>query len=611
MIPEDIINEIKYRNDIETAVSQYVNLKRRGKNLVGLCPFHSEKTPSFTVYPENGSFYCFGCGVGGDVFTFTGLIENLDYMESIKLLAERSGISLPQDGYDDSMQRLKKKIYDINRDTARFFHAFLMSPGGKWALDYLTGRGLTVKTIKHFGLGAAPDSWDALIHHLKEKGYTESDMLAANVIGKSNRGGIYDRFRKRVMFPIINIRGNIVAFSGRAMPGEDKQGGKYVNTADTPVYKKSENLFGINFAKSVCSERVILVEGNMDVISLHQAGFENTVAPLGTAFTTEQANLLSRYTKEIVLMLDADAAGQKAVRRASGLLENTGLSVRVVVVPDGKDPDEYIKKNGKERFAALLEGAVSDMEYKLLTAAKDIDLNSEDGRLKYLAAAAEIIAATDDIMTRDIYIGRLSEKYGVSRTALTTRVNELRKRNSRQKQKKEITDIIRPKFTKDDINPDRRKSVKGTAAEETLIAVLLKNPDFYKIALDKLPPEKMLTSLNRRIYETIISVLEHGGSLDISAFAEKLLPAEIGYLVSLQNSEKAGKNPEIVLKDCIGVILEEDMLLSLPKRRKARLRNGRRVFKILSLKNRKEIKHGKEQKNRRNQRKDSVRCRYF
>jgi len=561
MIPEDIINEIKYRNDIETAVSQYVNLKRRGKNLVGLCPFHSEKTPSFTVYPENGSFYCFGCGVGGDVFTFTGLIENLDYMESIKLLAERSGISLPQDGYDDSMQRLKKKIYDINRDTARFFHSFLMSPGGKWALDYLTGRGLTVKTIKHFGLGAAPDSWDALIHHLKEKGYTESDMLAANVIGKSQRGSLYDRFRKRVMFPIINIRGNIVAFSGRAMPGEDKQGGKYVNTADTPVYKKSENLFGINFAKSVCSERVILVEGNMDVISLHQAGFENTVAPLGTAFTTEQANLLSRYTKEIVLMLDADAAGQKAVRRASGLLENTGLSVRVVVVPDGKDPDEYIKKNGKERFAALLEGAVSDMEYKLLTAAKDIDLNSEDGRLKYLAAAAEIIAATDDIMTRDIYIGRLSEKYGVSRTALTTRVNELRKRNSRQKQKKEISDIIRPKFTKDDINPERRKSVKGTAAEETLIAVLLKNPDFYKIALDKLPPEKMLTSLNRRIYETIISVLEHGGSLDISAFAEKLLPAEIGYLVSLQNSEKAGKNPEIVLKDCIGVILEEDMLL--------------------------------------------------
>ena len=562
MIPEDIINEIKYRNDIETAISSYVNLKRRGKNLVGLCPFHSEKTPSFTVYPENGSFYCFGCGVGGDVFTFTGLIENLDYIEAVKLLAERSGVALPQDGYDDSMQRLKNKIYDINRDTARFFHSFLMSPEGKWALDYLLGRGLTLKTIKHFGLGAAPDSWDTLIKHLKEKGYSQEDMLAAGVVGKSSRGTLYDRFRKRVMFPIINIRGNIIAFSGRAMPGEDKQGGKYVNTTDTPVHKKSSNLFGMNFAKNVCSERVILVEGNMDVISLHQAGFTNAVAPLGTAFTTEQANLLARYTKEIVLTLDADAAGQKAIKRASQLLENTGLRTRVVVIPDGKDPDEFIKKNGPDRFRALLEGAVSDIEYKLLTAAQDINLESEDGRLRYLTVAAEIVAGSDDIMTRDIYIGRLSEKYGVSRTALNAKVEEIRKKNIRISKKKEISDIIRPKFTKDDINPERRRSPKGTAAEETLVAVLLKNPDFYKYAKEQLPPEKLITSLNRRIYEIILSSLDSGRSLDISVFAEKLLPAEIGYLVSLQNSEKAGKNPEIVLKDCIRVILEEDTLLS-------------------------------------------------
>ena len=562
MIPEDIINEIKYRNDIETAISSYVNLKRRGKNLVGLCPFHSEKTPSFTVYPESSSFYCFGCGAGGDVFTFTSLIENLDYIEAVKLLAERSGVTLPQDGYDDSMQRLKNKIYDINRDTARFFHSFLMSEGGKWALDYLLGRGLTLKTIKHFGLGAAPDSWDMLIKHLKEKGYRDEDMLAAGVVGKSQRGTLYDRFRKRVMFPIINIRGNIIAFSGRAMPGEDKQGGKYVNTSDTPVYKKSSNLFGMNFAKNVCSERVILVEGNMDVISLHQAGFTNAVAPLGTAFTTEQANLLARYTKEIVLTLDADAAGQKAIKRASELLENTGLKTRVVVIPDGKDPDEFIKKNGPDRFRALLEGAVSDIEYNLLTAAKDINLESEDGRLRYLSAAAEIVAKSDDVMTRDIYIGRLSEKYGVSRTALNSKVEEIRKKNIRISKKKEISDIIRPKFTKDDINPERRRSPKGTAAEETLIAVLIKNPDFYKRAKEKLPPEKLITSLNRRIYEMIISTLDSGGSLDISVFAQKLLPAEVGYIVSLQNSEKACKNPEIVLKDCIRVILEEDTLLS-------------------------------------------------
>ncbi len=560
MIPEDIINEIKYRNDIETAVSQYVNLKRRGKNLVGLCPFHSEKTPSFTVYPENGSFYCFGCGAGGDVFTFTGLIENLDYIESVKLLAERSGVALPQDGYDDSMQKLKNTIYDINRDTARFFHSYLMSADGKWALDYLYGRGLTLKTIKHFGLGAAPDSWDALIKHLKSKGYRESDMIAANVVGKSQRGSLYDRFRKRVMFPIINIRGNIIAFSGRAMPGEDKQGGKYVNTADTPVYKKSANLFGMNFAKNACAERVILVEGNMDVISLHQAGFTNTVAPLGTAFTTEQANLLARYTKEIVLMLDADAAGQKAIKRATELLQNTGLSVRVVVIPDGKDPDEYIKKNGADRFSALLSGAVSDMEYKLLTAAAGIDLASDDGRLKYLAAAAEIIAEDEDIMARDVYIGKMCEKYGVSRTALTAKVEEIRRKNRRIKKQKEITDIIRPKFTKDDINPERRSSPKGTAAEETLIAVLLKHPDLYKKAKSELPPEKMITSLNRRIYEIIIESLVSGRSLDISLFAQRLIPAEIGYLVALQNGDKADKNAEIVLRDCIRVILEEDII---------------------------------------------------
>lgn len=561
-IPEDVINEIKYKNDIEMTISQYVNLKRRGKNLVGLCPFHSEKTPSFTVYPESSSFYCFGCGVGGDVITFTGLLENLDYIESVKLLAERSGVTLPQDGYDDSMQKLKNTVYDINRETARFFHQHLMTPEGKWALDYLLSRGLTISTIKRFGLGAAPDSWDALINHLKSKGFSIDDMLTANVIGKSQRGSYYDRFRKRVMFPIINIRGNVVAFSGRAMPGEDKMGGKYVNTSDTPVYKKSENLFGINYAKNFAEEQIILVEGNMDVISLHQAGFQNAVAPLGTAFTSEQVNLLARYTKEIVLMLDADAAGQKAAKRASQLLENTGLTVRVVVIPDGKDPDEYIKKNGPERFRALLEGAVSDIEYKLLMAADGIDLNGDDGRLKYLSLAAEIIASCEDIMTRDIYIGRLSDKYGVSRTALSTKVDELRRKNIRSQKKKEISDIIRPRFTKDDINPERRRSQKGTNAEETMLAVLLQHPDFSDEAKEKLPPERMITSLNRRIYEIILDASNSGRNLDISLFAEKLIPSEVGYLVALQNSEKAGKNAKQVLKDCIEVILEEDIILN-------------------------------------------------
>lgn len=556
-IPEEVINEIKYRNDIESVMAPYISLKRRGKNLVGLCPFHNEKTPSFTVYPENGSFYCFGCGVGGDVFSFVRQIENLDYIDAVKLLAERSGVTIPQDGYDDSMQKLKNTVFEINREAAKYYHTYLMSPEGKWALDYLMGRGLSIATIKHFGLGAAPDSWDNLIKHLKGLGYSIPDMIQANVIGKSQRGTYYDRFRKRVMFPIINIRGKVIGFSGRAMPGEDKAGGKYVNTSDTPVYKKSENLFAMNFAKNHCDERVILVEGNMDVISLHQAGFENAVAALGTAFTDEQAKLLSRYTKEIVLIMDSDAAGQKAVRRAGEILQNTGLDIRVVVLPDGKDPDEYIKKHGAARFKALLEGAVSEIEYKLLTAVDGIDINQDDGKLQYLARAAEIIAESNDVMTRDLYIGRLSDKYGVSRTALETKVNDIRKRKIKQREKREFDEIVHPKFDRSDVNPEKRLHPAAAAAEETVISILLQHPDFCDTATERLSPDDMPSTVNRRIYKALCECINSGRHPDLSYFGEMLTPAEMGYLSSLANSEKGDKNALIVLKDSIKVILDE------------------------------------------------------
>lgn len=556
-IPEEVINEIKYRNDIETVISPYVNLKRRGKNLVGLCPFHNEKTPSFTVYPENGSFYCFGCGIGGDVFSFVRQIENLDYVEAVKLLAERSGVVLPQDGYDDSMQKLKNNVFEINRETAKFYHSYLMSPQGKWALDYLTERGLSVSTIKHFGLGAAPDSWDSLINHLKQKGFTLPDMIQANVVGKSQRGSYYDRFRKRVMFPIINIRGKVIGFSGRAMPGEDKSGAKYVNTSDTPVYKKSENLFAMNFAKNYCDERIILVEGNMDVISLHQAGFQNTVAALGTSFTAEQAKLLSRYTKEIVLMLDADSAGQKAIKRAGEILQHTGLEVRVVLLPDGKDPDEYIKKHGAARFKALIEGAVSEIEYKLLTAAEGIDTGSDDGKLQYISRAVEIIADSDDIITRDLYIGRLSDKYGVSRTALETKIKDIQRIKNRRREKREFENIVHPKFDRTDVNPEKRFYPLAAAAEETVIAILMQHPDFLNTATERLQPEDMLTAVNRRIYKNLCECINLGRTPDLSYFGEMLSPSEMGYLSSLANSEKGDKNALLVLKDSIQVILDE------------------------------------------------------
>lgn len=555
-IPEEVINEIKYRNDIEDVISSYVALRRRGKNLVGLCPFHNEKTPSFTVWPENGSFYCFGCGVGGDVFTFVKLIENLDYIEAVKQLAEKSGVTLPEEGYDDSMQKLKNNIYEINRQTAKFYHEYLMSDKGVKAREYLIGRGLSLSTIKHFGLGAAPDEWSALVNHLKRLGFSEQDMIQANVVARGKNGGFYDRFRNRVMFPIINIRGRVIAFSGRAMP-DDNTTAKYVNTADTPVYKKSENLFGMNFAKNNCDERIILVEGNMDVVSLHQAGFNNTVAALGTAFTAQQAQILSRYTKQVVLMLDADAAGQKAVKRAGDILKDTGLDVRVVTIPDGKDPDEFIKKNGAARFSALLEGAVSEIEYKLLMAADGIDTSAEDGKLKYLSAAAAVIAESNDAMTRDLYISRLSQKYGVSKVALEDKVSQLKKSNARRRKTAEIKQIINPRFDRNDPNPQRREYPAAAAAEETVIAILLQHGDLLGTAFELLRPDDMITELNRRIYKRCYETETSGRTVDISAFGDILSSQEMGYLAALINSEKGEKNALIVLKDSIKVILDE------------------------------------------------------
>ncbi|MBE6766189.1 MAG: DNA primase [Ruminococcaceae bacterium] len=559
-ISEDIKLEIKYRNDIESVISQYVNLKRRGKNLVGLCPFHNEKTPSFTVYPENGSYYCFGCGQGGDVITFVSQIEKLDYVEAVKLLADRSGITIPESGYDNSMQELKTRILDINRETARFYYSYLMSPGGKWALDYLHGRGLTDATIKRFGLGAAPDNWDMLIKHLKSKGFSIPDMLQANVISQSSRGSYFDRFRNRVMFPIFNLRGNVIAFSGRARPDDPKATGKYVNTQDTPVYKKSQHLFALNFAKNDCADRIILVEGNMDVISLHQAGFPNTVAALGTAFGAEQVKLLSRYTKEVVITMDADEAGQKAVLRTINELKDSGMSIRVLVIPDGKDPDEYIRKNGAAKFKMLLDKTVSDIEYKLLVSSKNIDVSSDNGRLQYLKKAAENLATVRDRLTVDLYAGRLAEKYGVSKTALLAQIEDLKKKNVRVEQKKEFDRIVTPRYESTDINPDRRRFPKAAKAEESLIAILLSHPDLYASVKERIKAEDMLTALNKRVYAAICSILDSGHPVvDITLLGEDFSPAEFGYIVSLQNGVLAEKNAKTVLNDCVKVILEENM----------------------------------------------------
>ncbi len=563
-IPAEIIAEIKYRNDIESVISQYVVLKRRGKNLIGLCPFHNEKTPSFTIYPENGSFYCFGCKVGGDVLTFTGLIEHLDYVESIKYLADKSGIVIPENGYEDnSIQKLKQTVLEINREAARFFHSYLMSPNGKWALDYLIGRGLTLSTIKKFGLGCAPDSWDSLLKHLTSKGYNIGEMLQADVIKKGRNGGYYDTYRNRVMFPIINLRGNVIAFSGRAKPGDEKAGGKYVNSTDTPVYKKGEHLYSFNIAKNNCADRLILVEGNMDVISLHQAGFTNTVAALGTAFTVEQAKLMSRYTKEIVITMDSDTAGQNAVNKILSVLKDSGMSIRVLELPDGKDPDEYIKKNSAEKFKALVDNAESDIEYKLRIALKGHNINTDDGKLSYIKAAAAILAETGDDLTMELYSGRLSEKYGIGKNAIDTAIQRIRESNAKRKVQNEIKEVISPRYSREEINPEKRFNKKAAAAEETVISVLLAHPDYFNAVEDILLPDMFITSLNRRIYSDIYDLLKNGNNIDISVFGTKYSPSEMGYLVSLQTGVKAERNASTLLRDSMDIIKKAKLMLSV------------------------------------------------
>lgn len=562
-LSQDFLMELKYRSDIESVLSPYIVLKRRGSNLVGLCPFHNEKTPSFTVYPENGSYYCFGCGQGGDVITFTMKMENLDYIDAVRRLADRAGLKMPEDGADDKEQKLKNDIYAVNSEAGRFFHSVLMSESGKAGLDYFLGRGLSIKTVRRFGLGFAPDDWHALENHLKAKGFPEHVIKAADLVStsektdKNGRRFTYDRFRNRIMFPIINIHGKVIGFSGRAMPGNEKQGGKYINTSDTPVYKKSHNMFALNFAKKVCSKQAILVEGNMDVIALHQAGFESAVAALGTSFTEEQAKLLARYTKEVVLTMDADSAGEKATDRAMGILDRVGLGVKVLRLPDCKDPDEYIKKYGSARFQKLIDEALSSIEYRLLTCARGIDLEATDGKLKYLNKACEVLAELNDPIATDLYAGKMSVKYGVAKDRLLKIVEDTQKRRHKTQVKKELGEIVSPTAQKDAINPLKAKFKRAATAEEAVISVLIRHPDMLETAKLRLDPSDFLTDFNRKLFERVVAVLETGHAFDLTLLGEAFSSDEMGYVTKMLTVGTADENADRVLNDSIEVILSE------------------------------------------------------
>ena len=559
-ISDEFLMEINNQTDITDLISSYVTLTQRGSRFVGLCPFHNEKTPSFTVFPQTNSYYCFGCSAGGGAITFIRQIENLDFFEAVKLLADRAGLIMPTSDFDDSYAKFKKRILEINRETAKFFHKNLYTSDGKEILDYFLSRKLKPETIKHFGLGASPKGWDSLYKHLRKLGYKDEEMLQANVIMRGKNGGYYDRFRGRAMFPIIDLRGNVIAFGGRALPGEDKKGAKYINTSDTPVFKKSQNLYAMNFAKNFCSKQIIIAEGYMDVIALHQAGVENAVATLGTAVTDEHISLLARYTSEVVVTLDADAAGQKATERALAILSKSGLSSKVLTIPDGKDPDEFIKNNGTTATSAfndLVDSAMNSIEYKLISAAKGIDVSSDSGKIEYFKKCTEILASINDAIAVDLYASKLAEKFKVSKDSIISEVKYKQKYLTKRYEKNKIKEIIKPKIDNSDVNPERRTNMRGAKAEQDIISILIFNPDLIDEVEKHIDKDSFITSFNKRVFERVCQVIKGGYQFDVSMLSSDFTPKECGRVAEYQNRIVKGDNAKEELMDCIKVLKEE------------------------------------------------------
>lgn len=557
MIPEQFLQELKLNNDIESVISSYIQIKRGGRNLVGLCPFHSEKTPSFTVYTDSQSFYCFGCGAGGDVISFVKRIENIEYMDALKLLADRAGMQLPDNSFDDKTAKLKSRILEINRQSARFFHSCLMSPMGKQALDYLHSRRLNDKTIRRFGLGYSPDSWDTLTKHLTSLRFTQEEIVTACVAAKGRKGNIYDQFRGRVMFPIIDIRGNVIAFGGRIMQGD---GPKYLNSPDTPVFKKSRNLFALNIAKSTKEENLLLAEGYMDVIALHQAGFENAVATLGTALTDEQARLMSQYAKQIVIAYDSDGAGQTATKRAINILGEIGIQVKVLSMQGAKDPDEFIKKYGRDRFKMLIEGSSNALEFELSKIKNKYDISTADGRVNYLKEFANYIAGINNPIERDVYIAKTANDLDVSKDAVLSQVNYMIRRKAKSKEKKDAKELkVFAATPMDKVNPERGRHLKAALAEERLIAILFKNPDYCAYIKQKLTLQDFVTEFNRRVFEMICLRIENNQMLDIGMFGSEFDDAQMGRIAGFIASSNGQNYTKEETDDYIQTILESKL----------------------------------------------------
>ena len=557
MISRETIEEILIRTDIQSLIGGYVTLKRAGTNLKGLCPFHSEKTPSFTVYPQDNSFYCFGCGVGGDQISFVMKMEHLDYPDAIDFLAKRAGITVVENdksSYSNQPRYDKSRFYSMNVDAAKFFNASLFSndPGAKAALQYFTEqRKLSIATIKHFGLGYAPNSFDVFSNYMLKKGYTRDELVAGFLCGRSEKGNYFDAFRNRVMFPIIDVAGNVIAFGGRVM---DDSKPKYKNSSDTPVFKKSRNLFALNFARHTCSETLILCEGYMDVIALHSVGITNAVATLGTAITSEQARVMSRYTKRVIISYDADEAGQKAAARAIKLLEEVGLEVSVLKVSGAKDPDEYIKTHGVEKFKEVISNAKSKFEYNFDSVLARYDINLPQDKINALQEMEKFISTVYSVAERDIYIHAVAKKFGVEFASVKADIDRRinlnilsAKRGEGQKIKQDSSGYS------DRVNPDFIKAPTVARSEEAVLGLMLLFEEHRK----KVFEEKLLfesdffTELGKRVFAFLKKAFEEDNSRLIG-LGETFDPDEMGRITKMKTSRMSlTDNSVSVLLDSI------------------------------------------------------------
>ncbi len=551
-LSDSFLQELKMKTDIEDVISTYVTLKRRGATLVGLCPFHNEKTPSFTVYPATQSFYCFGCGAGGDAITFVKKIENLDYLDAVKTLAQRAGLQMPQEGFDDSLSKRRRRILEMNREAARFYHSVLLSPEGKVGYDYYIGRALSAATINHFGLGFAPNQWDALLKHMRAKGYQPAELVDAGLARKGQKG-YYDNFRNRVMTPIIDVRGNVIAFGGRVL---DDSKPKYINTGDTLVYKKTNELFALNFAKDSKEDALILCEGYMDVIAMHQAGFTNAVAGCGTALTTEQVRLISRYAKEVILTYDADEAGQKALQKAMTLFDQTDVKVRIPALVGGKDPDEIIRTYGRDKFKGMLEGASNETEFRLLALRRQYNLATTQGKIDFIGGALQILATLPPV-EQDLYVSRLSEELGVERQNMKVQLQDLVVRQGNRREKREFNRIVQEnmrKAARETMATDA--SLRKLRAEDRLISLLLRYPDCSRLCKD-FDPQWLTPGFAQRVFTLILQRLENGDGTELMDLRDRLTDDEMGRLSGIiaRGGESADAKQEF--SDCLQTIRAE------------------------------------------------------